>query len=74
MHDRSPLLQPLKPAAGFLCSRAPWSGAEDGALGGLVARHGSQWSRISRAFRGRTAQQCRARWGSGFWVQTSGSV
>lgn len=26
-----------------------------------VARHGSQWSRISRAFRGRTAQQCRAR-------------
>lgn len=42
-------------------SRAPWTAAEDASLGGLVQRHGSQWSRISRAFRGRTAQQCRAR-------------
>lgn len=44
-------------------NRAPWRGAEDAALAMQVHRHGSQWSRISRAFAGRTAQQCRARCG-----------
>ena len=45
-------------------NRAPWTPAEDASLGGLVGRHGSQWSRIARSFDGRTAQQCRARCGS----------
>jgi len=42
--------------------REGWSPAEDATLTALVASLGSRWAAVSRAFDGRTAQQCRARW------------
>ena len=41
--------------------REQWAAPEDAALASLHARHGSQWSAISKSIDGRTAQQCRAR-------------
>ncbi|KAK9820139.1 hypothetical protein WJX72_006542 [[Myrmecia] bisecta] len=42
--------------------REVWEAHEDEKLAEMYAVHGSQWSRISAAIPGRTAQQCRARW------------
>ncbi|KAK9908792.1 hypothetical protein WJX75_003000 [Coccomyxa subellipsoidea] len=49
--------------------REQWAAPEDAALASLHARHGSQWSAISKSIDGRTAQQCRARW---FQLETGG--
>ena len=42
--------------------RDGWSSGEDATLTALVTSLGSRWAAVSRAFDGRTAQQCRARW------------
>lgn len=39
-----------------------WSAEEDAKLRALHAQYGTSWSRISRCLKGRTSQQCRARW------------
>ena len=41
--------------------RDAWKAREDSALMALYDQFGSQWSSISKAIPGRTAQQCRAR-------------
>jgi hypothetical protein len=41
--------------------REEWSGEEDERLRALHAQYGTSWSRISKGLRGRTSQQCRAR-------------
>jgi hypothetical protein len=38
-----------------------WSPEEDARLRALFQQHGTSWSRISKALKGRTSQQCRAR-------------
>lgn len=43
--------------------RDAWKGKEDATLVSLYEQYGSQWSTIAKAIPGRTAQQCRARWG-----------
>lgn len=42
-------------------SRDAWKADEDTVLLELYAKHGSQWSRISKLLPGRTSQQCRQR-------------
>ncbi|KAK9867210.1 hypothetical protein WJX84_001208 [Apatococcus fuscideae] len=49
--------------------REAWSANEDALLVRMYQEFGSQWSRISKAVAGRTAQQCRARW---FQLQPNG--
>ncbi|KAK9867627.1 hypothetical protein WJX84_006104 [Apatococcus fuscideae] len=49
--------------------REAWGANEDALLVRMYAEFGSQWSRISKAVAGRTAQQCRARW---FQLQPNG--
>jgi hypothetical protein len=39
-----------------------WSPEEDARLRTLYNQYGTSWSRISKALKGRTSQQCRARW------------
>jgi hypothetical protein len=39
-----------------------WRPEEDARLLELHAQHGTSWSRISQLLKGRTSQQCRARW------------
>jgi hypothetical protein len=39
-----------------------WSPEEDARLRTLYSQYGTSWSRISKALKGRTSQQCRARW------------
>jgi hypothetical protein len=39
-----------------------WSPEEDAKLRQLHAQYGTSWSRISKNLKGRTSQQCRARW------------
>jgi hypothetical protein len=39
-----------------------WSPEEDAKLRQLHAQYGTSWSRISKCLKGRTSQQCRARW------------
>jgi hypothetical protein len=39
-----------------------WSAEEDAKLRQLHAQYGTSWSRISKCLKGRTSQQCRARW------------
>lgn len=49
----------------LLLSPAPqdsWSAEEDAKLRQLHAQYGTSWSRISKNLKGRTSQQCRARW------------
>lgn len=41
--------------------RDSWKAAEDAKLAALYAQYASQWARICKHIRGRTAQQCRAR-------------
>ena len=43
--------------------RDSWKAAEDAKLAALYAQYASQWARICKHIRGRTAQQCRARCG-----------
>ncbi|WIA09263.1 hypothetical protein OEZ85_008671 [Tetradesmus obliquus] len=42
--------------------RDSWSPEEDAKLRQLHAQYGTSWSRISKCLKGRTSQQCRARW------------
>ena len=44
--------------------RGSWKVPEDAKLTVLYSQYGSQWARICTHVRGRTAQQCRARWKS----------
>lgn len=39
-----------------------WTAEEDAKLRQLHAQYGTSWSRISKNLKGRTSQQCRARW------------
>lgn len=39
-----------------------WTPEEDAKLRQLHAQYGTSWSRISKCLKGRTSQQCRARW------------
>lgn len=56
-------VQTLSPAFGkCVLPQDAWLPEEDEKLRGLYAQHGTSWSRISKALRGRTSQQCRARW------------
>lgn len=45
-----------------LCNQDSWSLEEDAKLRQLHAQYGTSWSRISKCLKGRTSQQCRARW------------
>jgi myb proto-oncogene protein len=42
--------------------RDSWTPEEDAKLTQLHLQYGTSWSRISRLLKGRTSQQCRARW------------
>lgn len=42
--------------------RDSWASEEDQRLRSLYQQYGTSWSRISKALKGRTSQQCRARW------------
>lgn len=46
----------------FLPAQDSWSPEEDAKLRQLHAQYGTSWSRISKCLKGRTSQQCRARW------------
>jgi myb proto-oncogene protein len=45
-----------------LAAQDAWTREEDAKLRQLHAQYGTSWSRISKNLRGRTSQQCRARW------------
>ena len=42
--------------------RESWTPEEDEKLRQLHLQHGTSWSRIAKSLKGRTSQQCRARW------------
>lgn len=57
---RARWLNVLDPAV----SRGAWAGHEDVELARLLAEHGDKFGRIARDMEGRSALQCRGRWGT----------
>lgn len=61
-HACAPCCRYSCPALLLHCPQDSWSAEEDAKLRQLHAQYGTSWSRISKNLKGRTSQQCRARW------------